>query len=37
VDAFEWMRFYERFWSDRLDSLERELHKAKREHQSRRN
>lgn len=36
ADAFEWMRFYERFWSDRLDMLERELHKAKRDHQRRR-
>jgi DNA-binding transcriptional ArsR family regulator len=24
-DALEWLRFYEGFWSDRLDALEREL------------
>lgn len=23
--AFAWLRFYERFWSERLDALEREL------------
>jgi len=33
ADAFEWMRFYQRFWSERLDDLERELRKAKREQQ----
>ena len=26
--AHEWMRFYERFWTDRLDGLERELRKT---------
>ena len=25
--AHDWMRFYERFWTDRLDGLERELRK----------
>jgi len=29
AEAFEWMRFYERFWPQRLDALERELRKAK--------
>lgn len=33
AEAFRWMRFYERFWSERLDNLERELRKAKREKQ----
>ena len=28
--AFEWLRFYERFWTDRLDALERELRKPER-------
>lgn len=27
ADADEWLRFYERFWTDRLDALERELRK----------
>src|SRR5258708_34250823 len=27
ADADQWLRFYERFWSDRLDALERELRK----------
>lgn len=27
ADAHEWLRFYEQFWSDRLDALERELKK----------
>jgi DNA-binding transcriptional ArsR family regulator len=30
ADADEWLRFYERFWSDRLDALERELRKPER-------
>ena len=25
ADAHEWLRFYERFWNERLDALEREL------------
>lgn len=25
ADAHEWLRFYERFWNERLDTLEREL------------
>lgn len=25
ADAHEWLRFYEQFWSGRLDALEREL------------
>ena len=29
-DADEWLRFYERFWSGRLDALERELRKPER-------
>jgi DNA-binding transcriptional ArsR family regulator len=36
VEAFEWMRFYEQFWVDRLDALERELLKAQRDHKRRR-
>jgi len=29
--AFRWMQFYEKFWNERLDALERELRKhAKR-------
>jgi len=36
AEAFEWMRFYERFWSERLDALERELRKAERERKRRR-
>ncbi len=28
-DAHDWFRDYERFWSGRLDALERELKKAK--------
>jgi DNA-binding transcriptional ArsR family regulator len=28
--AVEWLRFYERFWSDRLDALESELRKPER-------
>jgi DNA-binding transcriptional ArsR family regulator len=27
AEAFEWMRFYQRFWIHRLDDLERELSK----------
>jgi DNA-binding transcriptional ArsR family regulator len=27
AEAFEWMRFYQRFWTHRLDDLERELMK----------
>jgi DNA-binding transcriptional ArsR family regulator len=27
ASAFEWLRFYERFWTDRLDELERLLRK----------
>lgn len=27
AEANEWIRFYERFWNDRLDALERELRK----------
>lgn len=27
AEANEWIRFYERFWNDRLDALERELEK----------
>jgi DNA-binding transcriptional ArsR family regulator len=27
--ADEWLRFYERFWNERLDALERELKKPK--------
>ncbi len=30
ADADEWLRFYERFWADRLDALERELRKPER-------
>lgn len=26
-EAHEWLRFYEQFWNDRLDALERELRK----------
>jgi DNA-binding transcriptional ArsR family regulator len=26
ASAYEWLSFYERFWSDRLDQLERLLH-----------
>src|SRR5262249_914097 len=36
ADAFEWMRFYERFWSDRLDALELELSKTDAGRQPRR-
>jgi len=32
TEAFEWMRFYQRFWTDRLDALERELLKTSRNH-----
>lgn len=28
LDVHEWLRFYERFWTDRLDALERELNKT---------
>lgn len=28
ADAHHWLAFYERFWSDRLDALERELKRA---------
>jgi DNA-binding transcriptional ArsR family regulator len=36
ADADEWLRFYRRFWSDRLDALERELHKPEtRKHRAR--
>lgn len=28
--ADEWLRFYERFWTDRLDALEHELSKPER-------
>jgi DNA-binding transcriptional ArsR family regulator len=27
AEADQWLRFYERFWTDRLDALERELRK----------
>jgi DNA-binding transcriptional ArsR family regulator len=27
ADAVEWLNFYQRFWTDRLDALERELRK----------
>jgi DNA-binding transcriptional ArsR family regulator len=27
AEAVRWLRFYERFWTDRLDALERELRK----------
>jgi DNA-binding transcriptional ArsR family regulator len=27
ANAFEWLRFYQRFWTDRLDALERLLRK----------
>ena len=27
ADADRWLRYYERFWNDRLDALERELRK----------
>jgi DNA-binding transcriptional ArsR family regulator len=27
AEADEWLRYYERFWTDRLDALERELGK----------
>ncbi|HZC45468.1 MAG TPA: metalloregulator ArsR/SmtB family transcription factor [Candidatus Acidoferrum sp.] len=27
AEADEWLRYYERFWSDRLDALENELRK----------
>jgi DNA-binding transcriptional ArsR family regulator len=30
-DADQWLRYYERFWSDRLDALERELRKPQPE------
>jgi DNA-binding transcriptional ArsR family regulator len=36
AEAFEWMRFYERFWAERLDALERELRKAERQQKRRR-
>ena len=36
AEAFEWMRFYEQFWSGRLDALERELRKVDRKHNRRR-
>ena len=29
--AAEWLRFYERFWNERFDALDRELKKAERE------
>lgn len=28
--AHEWIRFYERFWTNRLDALERELNKPEK-------
>ena len=28
AEAEQWLRFYERFWNDRLDALERELQRA---------
>jgi DNA-binding transcriptional ArsR family regulator len=34
ADADEWLRFYERFWSGRLDALERELRKPERNSKS---
>jgi len=37
ADADEWLRFYERFWSDRLDALERELRKPERTPESPKN
>ena len=36
AQAFEWMRFYERFWAERLDALERELRAAERQQKRRR-
>lgn len=36
ADAQEWLRYYERFWSERLDDLERELQRHKQRTQSRR-
>src|SRR5260370_5743510 len=34
ADADQWLRYYERFWTDRLDALERELRKPEREPKS---
>jgi DNA-binding transcriptional ArsR family regulator len=34
--AFQWLRFYERFWSERLDALERELRKPEPDRKPRR-
>ena len=36
AEAFEWMRFYERFWAQRLDALERELRAVERQQKRRR-
>jgi DNA-binding transcriptional ArsR family regulator len=30
ADAHEWIRYYERFWNDRLDALERVLNKQEK-------
>jgi hypothetical protein len=35
AEADEWLRFYERFWTDRLDALERELREAEAKTQTR--
>ncbi len=34
ADADEWLRYYKRFWNDRLDALERELGKPERKPKS---
>jgi len=35
AEADRWLRFYERFWTDRLDALERELREAEAKTQTR--
>lgn len=36
ADVHEWIRFYERFWNERLDALERELSKPETTEEARR-
>ena len=36
AEAFEWLRFYEQFWTDRLDALERELRRPAEKSKTRR-
>ncbi|MGA2596553.1 MAG: metalloregulator ArsR/SmtB family transcription factor [Bryobacteraceae bacterium] len=36
AEAFEWLRFYEQFWTDRLDALERELRRPSEKSKTRR-